>query len=79
MGYLVYFNTNCKFTVFFIFSTLLTPLLVLKTISNIYINCHNAGYRTMDIVFALLSSSLLPQYVLVFVCVLVKIFAVETL
>ena len=30
----------------------------------------------MDIVFALLSSSLLPQYVLVFVCVLAKIFAV---
>jgi hypothetical protein len=28
-------------------------------------------------VFALLSSSLLPQYVLVFVCVLAKIFAVE--
>jgi hypothetical protein len=62
---------------FWILSSLLTPLLVLKTISYTYSIYHSAGYRNMDIVFALLSSSLLPQYVLVFVCVLAKIFAVE--
>ena len=72
MEHRVYFKTNCKFTIFWILGALLTPLLFLKTICNIYSHYHNAGYRTIDIVFALLSSLLLPLYVLVFVCVLAK-------
>jgi hypothetical protein len=53
VGYLVYFNTNCKFTGFWILSALLTPLLVLKTISRKYSDYRNAGYRSVDFVFAL--------------------------
>jgi hypothetical protein len=77
VGYLIYFNTNSNFTIFWILSTLLTRLLVLKTISRKYSVYHSAGYRSVDFVFALFSSSPLPQYVLVFECVPPTILAVE--
>jgi hypothetical protein len=77
VGYLVYLKTNGKYAGFGILSALLTPLLVPKIISCTYSHYHNADYRSMDFVFALFSSSPLPQYVLVFVCVPTTIFAVE--
>jgi hypothetical protein len=62
VGYLVYIHTGGLELLLHYYQ----PSSLSKQLAVAYSNNHNPGYRSMEFVFELFASSVLPQYVLVF-------------